>query len=102
MNSSKPVLGYILKGYPRISETFISNEILRLEQQGFKIVIFPMRQPRENFCHDSVKQIQAPVHYLPTYLWMLREVFLLSIPAISFALAFAVLIEWSEDKATRK
>jgi glycosyltransferase involved in cell wall biosynthesis len=66
--TNTPVLGYILKGYPRISETFISNEILRLEQMGFKIIIFPMRKPREFFCHDSVKQIKAPVHYLPTHL----------------------------------
>ncbi len=60
-----PVLGMILKGYPRISETFISNEILLLESLGFKIHIFSMRQPRESFCHDSVKQIKAPVDYLP-------------------------------------
>ncbi len=61
-------LGYILKGYPRISETFISNEILLLEQLGFTMHLFPMRQPRENFCHESVKQIKAKVSYLPTEL----------------------------------
>lgn len=61
----KPVLGIILKGYPRISETFISNEILLLEQQGFRVHLFSMRQPRENFCHASVKQIRAAVDYLP-------------------------------------
>jgi len=61
-------LGYILKGYPRISETFISNEILLLEQLGFRMRLFPMRHPREDFCHDSVKQIKAQVDYLPTEL----------------------------------
>ncbi len=60
-----PVLGMILKGYPRISETFISNEILLLERLGFKIHIFSMRQPRERFSHDSIKEINAPVDYLP-------------------------------------
>jgi glycosyltransferase involved in cell wall biosynthesis len=66
MNKPKsPVLGYVLKGYPRISETFISNEILLLEKLGFKIHIFSMRQPREDFCHDSVKEIKAKVDYLP-------------------------------------
>jgi glycosyltransferase involved in cell wall biosynthesis len=60
-----PKLGMILKGYPRISETFISNEILLLESLGFKIHIFSMRQPRESFCHESVKEIQAKVDYLP-------------------------------------
>lgn len=55
----------ILKGYPRISETFISNEILHLEKLGFSIHLFSMRPPRESFRHESVKQIKAAVDYLP-------------------------------------
>ncbi len=66
MNASRtPVLGMILKGYPRISETFISNEILHLEKLGFSIHLFSMRPPREGFCHESIKQIRAAVDYLP-------------------------------------
>ena len=66
MNSpAQPFLGIILKGYPRISETFISNEILLLEKLGFPIHLFSMRRPRENFTHQSVNQIQAAVDYLP-------------------------------------
>ena len=68
MTDKAPTLAYILKGYPRISETFISNEILLLERLGFHMHLFPMRHPRESFCHDSVKQIQARVDYLPTEL----------------------------------
>jgi len=63
--SGLPVLGMILKGYPRISETFISNEILLLEKLGFTIHLFSMRRPRENFSHESVKKIRAKVDYLP-------------------------------------
>jgi len=55
----------VLKGYPRISETFISNEIRLLEQMGFTIHIYSMRAPRENFSHASVKEIRAGVTYLP-------------------------------------
>ncbi|MFT5700295.1 MAG: glycosyltransferase involved in cell wall biosynthesis [Desulforhopalus sp.] len=62
-------LAYILKGYPRISETFISNEILLLEKLGFKMHLFPMRKPRESFSHASVKEIKATVSYLPTELF---------------------------------
>jgi glycosyltransferase involved in cell wall biosynthesis len=62
---ARPVLGMILKGYPRISETFISNEILLLEQLGFSIHLFSMRHPRESFSHDSIKDIRANVDYLP-------------------------------------
>jgi len=61
----RPVLGMILKGYPRISETFISNEIELLEANGFDIRILSMRHPREDFTHESVKRIRAPRHYLP-------------------------------------
>jgi glycosyltransferase involved in cell wall biosynthesis len=60
-----PVLGMVLKGFPRISETFISNEILLLEQRGVRVHIFSMRHPRESFTHKSVQQIRARVDYLP-------------------------------------
>jgi len=63
--SGAPVLGMILKGYPRISETFISNEIRLLEKLGFNLHLFSMRQPREDFTHESVKKIRARVDYLP-------------------------------------
>lgn len=66
MNPGRPpVLGMVLKGYPRISETFISNEIRLLESAGFRIHILSMRHPREDFTHASVRSILAPVDYLP-------------------------------------
>lgn len=65
MQTAKPFLGMILKGYPRISESFISNEILLLERKGIPIHIFSMRHPRESFSHKSVRQIKARVDYLP-------------------------------------
>jgi glycosyltransferase involved in cell wall biosynthesis len=60
-------LGMLLKGYPRISEAFISTEILLLESLGVPLEIFSLRQPRESFCHDHVKKIRARVTYLPEY-----------------------------------
>ena len=63
--SGKKTLGMVLKGYPRISETFISNEIRLLEEMGFTIHIYSMRAPREQFSHESIKRIKAKVTYLP-------------------------------------
>ncbi|MGV8075249.1 MAG: glycosyltransferase [Syntrophobacteraceae bacterium] len=60
-------LGMILKGYPRISESFISTEILLLESLGIPIDIYSLRQPRENFSHKHVERIKAPVSYMPEY-----------------------------------
>lgn len=61
-----PTLCMVLKGYPRISETFISNEILLLESLGFHTHIMSMRHPRETFTHAGVKNIKASVDYLPS------------------------------------
>ncbi len=63
------VVGFILKGYPRLSETFIVNEILLLEQLGHKLHIFAMRNPGETKVHESVRRVRAPVTYIPDYFW---------------------------------
>jgi glycosyltransferase involved in cell wall biosynthesis len=70
MKNSPPELGMILKGWPRISETFISNEIGLLEESGYRIRIFSMRKPRENFTHAAVAGIKAEVLYLPSTLFL--------------------------------
>lgn len=57
----------LLKGYPRISESFISTEILLLESLGIPLEIYSLRQPREDFTHDHVSEIRARVTYLPEY-----------------------------------
>ena len=68
MADPRPVLAMVLKGYPRISETFISNEIRLLEEMGLRIRIISMRRPRESFAHASVSRITAEVVYLPEML----------------------------------
>ncbi len=67
MNPGINHLGMLLKGYPRISESFISTEILLLESLGIPIDIFSLKQPRESFTHEHVGKIKAPVTYLPEY-----------------------------------
>lgn len=62
-------IGFILKGYPRLSETFIVNEILLLEQLGHPLHIFAMRNPGEAKVHDSVRRVRAQVTYIPDYFW---------------------------------
>lgn len=68
MNQKGNRLGMILKGYPRISETFITTEILLLESLGIPMEIFSLREPRESFSHENVRRIKAPVTYMPEYI----------------------------------
>ncbi len=63
-----PVVACILKGYPRLSETFIAQEIKGLEDHGVDIRIFSMRLPTDPTVHPVHREIRAPVVYLPEYL----------------------------------
>ena len=61
-------VGVILKGYPRLSETFIAQEILALEQRGLDLRIVSLRHPTDKNIHPVHREIMAPVTYLPEYL----------------------------------
>ena len=60
---SRPV-GYIVKAWPRLSETFILNEILGLERQGVRLRIFSVRDPNRGPVHSRVALVRANVTYL--------------------------------------
>ncbi len=59
---------YILRSYPRLSQTFILNEILALERLGVRVQIFPITNPREALVQHDVAEVRAPAHYLETAL----------------------------------
>ncbi len=61
-------VAFILKGYPRLSETFIAQEILGLERLGLDIRIVSLRRPTDRESHPVHREIAAPVLYLPEYL----------------------------------
>ena len=67
MNISRQTNGavaYILKGYPRISETFITSEIYRLEQLGVKLRLAVIKHGDE-VGNGILDRIEARPDYLP-------------------------------------
>lgn len=58
----------LLKGYPRLSETFIAQELLGLERAGLDLVLVSLRHPTDRKRHAVHDEIKAPVFYLPEYL----------------------------------
>ncbi len=60
-------VAFVLKGYPRLSETFIAQEILALEQRGLDILIVSLRQPTDSRRHLIHEEIEARVLYLPEF-----------------------------------
>lgn len=58
----------VLKGYPRLSETFIAQELRGLELAGFDLVIVSLRRPTDTATHPVHGEIAADLLYLPEYL----------------------------------
>lgn len=57
-------IAYILKRYPRYSETFIVNEILAHESAGLAIDIFALRPPSDTHFQNIISQVRASVTYI--------------------------------------
>lgn len=62
--SSTRRVGYVVKIYPRFSETFIVTEILAREEAGDDLEIFSLRPPVDPRFHPELARVQAPVTYI--------------------------------------
>src|SRR5215470_7397784 len=61
-----PVIGVVVKRWPRLSETFVLNEILGLERAGLRLRIYALMDPHELTSQPAINEVQAPVSYLRT------------------------------------
>lgn len=72
-------VGYVLKRYPRYSETFVVSEILAHEAAGLAIEIFALRPPVDAHFQNIISEVRAPVKYLLSHdlrgstLWAVLE-----------------------------
>ena len=57
-------VAYVIRSWPRLSQTFVLNEILALERLGVHITIFAMTRAAEPFVQPQVADVAAQVHYL--------------------------------------
>ncbi len=57
-------IAYIVKSWPRLSETFVLNEIISLEQRGVPIRVFSVKEPDAGPAHSKVAEVRAEVTHL--------------------------------------
>ena len=58
-------VGYVLKKYPRLSETFILNEILGVEEAGLEVSIASLTPADEGVFHGDLARVKAKADYIP-------------------------------------
>jgi glycosyltransferase involved in cell wall biosynthesis len=69
MVSKRLRVAYLVKTFPRLSETFILNEILGVEELGLELEIFSLRRlpPESEPVHPDVAKVKGPVRYIPSF-----------------------------------
>ena len=60
-----PRTAYVVKVYPRFSETFIVTELLAREAAGETLEIFALRPTTDTRFHPEIARVQAPVTFIP-------------------------------------
>jgi colanic acid/amylovoran biosynthesis glycosyltransferase len=58
-------IGYVLRKFPVLSETFVLNELLALEERGVPLHVFSIHRPNDPRFHEELPGLKARVTYLP-------------------------------------
>ncbi len=58
-------IAYVLKKFPRLSETFILNEILGLEELGYEVVVFTLKVADDEPRHGDLEKLKAQIVLVP-------------------------------------
>lgn len=56
-------IAYVAKVFPRVSETFVINEMLALESFGETLCVLPLHRPPSPVHHETLSKLKAPVCY---------------------------------------
>lgn len=63
-DSGEVNVAYLIRSFPRLSQTFILSEILTLEAKGIGIRILALVNPHESLVQSGLEDLRAPVTYL--------------------------------------
>ncbi len=72
---TRPKITYLLKTWPKISETFVLQEILALQHDEFDLHIASLQQPTDKRSHAETGQVKARVDYLDQHSCNRSQVF---------------------------
>ncbi len=61
------MIAYVVKMFPRFSETFVLAEILELERRGRRVEVVSLRKPDDGRFHEDLARLRAGVRYLPEH-----------------------------------
>ena len=66
--AGRPV-GLLVKIFPKLSETFVLEEVLGLERLGVPLVIYTLAAPTDQVAHPAVARVRSIVKAVPAAPW---------------------------------
>ena len=61
MNSKQAEIAYVLKVFPRFSQTFVVNELLAHEEASLPLNVYSMRLSDDTRFHEAISRVRSPV-----------------------------------------
>ena len=65
IENNRGTIAYVFKGYPRLTDTFITSEVYRMEQQALRLRVFVLKPCTEPVPTDLLDKIAAKPVYMP-------------------------------------
>src|SRR5512134_3137568 len=65
MSGAERPLGLLVKIWPKLSETFILEEVLGLERHGVALRLYALAEPTDALTHPAVARVRAPLICVP-------------------------------------
>ncbi len=59
-------VAYVMSRFPKLTETFVLDEILGLEREGVAVEVFPLWREKASVVHPEAKAVVDRAHFLPT------------------------------------
>ena len=56
---------YVLKRFPKLTESFVVDEVLALEEAGEEVIVDSLETPLDEPRHPDLSRLRAPVRYVP-------------------------------------
>ncbi len=92
---TEPYVIYVLLRFPRLTETFIAEEMRNMEANGANLRIYALLPDREPFIHPVSQQLLPRVRYAPSQasasLWLAQAYYLFKTPTRYLALLWMLL-----------
>jgi glycosyltransferase involved in cell wall biosynthesis len=57
-------VAYVVRSWPRLTQTFVLDEVLAMERLGLRLEIFSLARPDEDITQPELAAVRAPVTYL--------------------------------------